>query len=434
MTLLPLFLSLMLALFPSTSPQADFPDTPSGRCARAWLALYADGGLDQVRAFEETFAGAARREQAAPETRLAKLLELREEFGGIAVAGVSAVGRNRLDVRARSERIGPVAFEFRFDEAGALASIAVAVERSRGPAARPIDADARARTVDAAARALRDEYVFPDVGAAMADAIRAALERGDYDAIGDDAALAARLSDDLQAISRDKHLRVRVMPKPAQAEERSLIAPDPSEARRRNWGFRSCEIADGNIGVLRFDVFSPEEEAKRIADSAFAFLARCDALVFDLRRNGGGSPEMIAYLTSYLLEEPTLLNRMLDRTGAVVGEAYTEADIPGRRFAPDLPIFIVTSDDTFSGAEEFTYNLRNLGRATVVGETTGGGAHPVRPVRLDDRFVVIMPHLRAQNPITGTNWEGTGIRPDVEIQADLALDKALELARAATRR
>ncbi|MDZ4754542.1 MAG: S41 family peptidase [Phycisphaerae bacterium] len=227
----------------------------------------------------------------------------------------------------------------------------------------------------------------------------------------------------------DKHLRVRIAPELQQAGRASPMGPTPEEARRENWGFKGCEIADGNIGVLRFDAFVPTDEAKRVADAAMAFLGRCDALVFDLRQNGGGSPEMICYLSGYLFDKPTLLNRMKDRNGSVVREGFSAESVQGERFAADLPAYVVTSNRTFSGAEEFAYNLKNLSRATIVGETTGGGAHPVKAVRLDDRTVIMMPHMRAENPISQTNWEGTGVKPDVEVPAEGALEKALELAR-----
>jgi hypothetical protein len=292
-----------------------------------------------------------------------------------------------------------------------------------------VDAARRRALVEAAATALRDEYVFPDKGAATADAIAAALARGDYDAIDDELALCERLTADMRAVTNDKHLRVRSLPKDAEARRQGAFGPTAAEARRDNWSFRRCEIVEGNVGVLRFDAFVPTDEAKRVADAAMAFLGRCDALVIDLRANGGGSPEMICYLSGYLFDSPVLLNRMVARDGSVVGEAFSAETVNGERFPKDLPVYVVTSSYTFSGAEEFSYNLKNLGRATIVGETTGGGAHPVRPIRLDDRVIVAMPFMRAENPITKTNWEGKGVEPDVKVQADEALDRAIELAR-----
>jgi retinol-binding protein 3 len=212
-------------------------------------------------------------------------------------------------------------------------------------------------------------------------------------------------------------------PKP---HEHSYV-PQGDEAARDNYAFRKVEVLDKNIGYLRLDLFLNQPDAFRTADAAMAFLRHVDALVFDLRYNGGGDPEMIRYLTSYLFASPTLLNTMMDRNGKIV-EEFRTGDVPGAKFRPDLPVYVLTSAHTFSGAEEFAYNLKNLKRATVIGETTGGGAHPVQPIRVSDRFVIGVPYERAVNPITKANWEGVGVQPDVKVSADEALDKALELA------
>ncbi len=161
------------------------------------------------------------------------------------------------------------------------------------------------------------------------------------------------------------------------------------------------------------------------------FLSGCDAIIFDLRSNGGGSPEMIRYITSYLFDSKTHLNDMVDRDSKVVEEYWTLEQVPGPRPKKDVPVFVLTSSRTFSGAEEFSYNLKNLKRATLVGETTGGGAHPVRGERVNERFMVRVPFMRAQNPITKTNWEGAGVEPDVKTGAGDALERATELARQA---
>jgi C-terminal processing protease CtpA/Prc len=259
----------------------------------------------------------------------------------------------------------------------------------------------------------------------MADALRAALKEGDYDSIDKDRELARRLTDDLRAISHDRHLGVRPAPPPASGEPRIGV---PDGEARGNYAFRKAEVLGGNVGYIRLDGFVPGPEAERTAAAAMAFVAHCDALIFDLRQNGGGDPEMIRFLTSYLFDEPTHLNDMVDRDGKVVEEYWTLEDVPGERFGPKVPVFVLTSSYTFSGGEEFTYNLKNLKRATIVGETTGGGAHPVRGERVNDCFMVGVPYMRARNPISGTNWEGVGVEPDVAVPADEALDRALDLA------
>jgi C-terminal processing protease CtpA/Prc len=122
---------------------------------------------------------------------------------------------------------------------------------------------------------------------------------------------------------------------------------------------------------------------------------------------------------------------MVDRDGEVVAEYWTLDDIPGERLRKNVPVFVLTSNRTFSGAEEFAYNLQNLDRATLVGETTGGGAHPVRAEWLGGRFIMAVPYMRARNPVSNRNWEGTGVEPDVNVPASEAMEKAQALARAA---
>src|SRR2546423_8603217 len=157
------------------------------------------------------------------------------------------------------------------------------------------------------------------------------------------------------------------------------------------------------------------------------FLSNVDALIFDLRDNGGGTPEMVAYISTYLFDEPTPLNDLYNRKEDSTTQFWTLPYVPGKRFA-GKPVFVLTSRRTFSGAEEFTYNLKNLKRATIVGETTGGGAHPVSGQRIDEHFIIGVPFARAINPITKTNWEGTGIEPDVKVPAAEALSTAQKLA------
>jgi len=160
-------------------------------------------------------------------------------------------------------------------------------------------------------------------------------------------------------------------------------------------------------------------------------LAAAKALIIDLRENGGGSPEGVAYMASYLFGDKAVhLNNVYNRQADRTQTSYTSPDLPGRRFGPQKPVYVLTSGFTFSAAEEFAYDLQALGRATIVGEVTGGGAHPVEMHRVSDHWSIFLPTSRSINPITKTNWEGTGVQPGVEVPADQALSKALELAAA----
>ncbi len=195
---------------------------------------------------------------------------------------------------------------------------------------------------------------------------------------------------------------------------------------RNNYGFRKVEILPNNIGYIRFDQFNESEEAREIAAAALAFVANCDALIFDLRHNGGGTRHVNQFISSYLFDEVTHLGGMYSRLTDDTTEWSTLDEIPGKRFGPDLPVYILTSSMTFSAAEAFAYWLKDLKRVTVVGETTGGGAHPVRERVINDRFWMRIPFARAISAVTKTDWEGVGVIPDIKVPASQALETACE--------
>jgi C-terminal processing protease CtpA/Prc len=266
----------------------------------------------------------------------------------------------------------------------------------------------------------------------MDQALRDHAKHGDYDLITDGDAFAGLLTRQLQEISHDQHLRVVYTPYKSPSQEQG---PSPEQkARQRkqlersNCGFVEVKVLPGNIGYLKFNLFADPEVCGPTAVSAMNFLSHIDAIIFDLRENGGGEPAMVALISTYLFDKPTHLNDLYDRKADTTTQYWTLPYVPGDRLA-EVPAFVLTSAETFSGAEEFSYNLKNLKRATLVGETTGGGAHPVRMQHIDDHFILQVPYERAINPISKTNWEGTGVVPDVPVKASAALDTAEQLAR-----
>ncbi|HEX8187042.1 MAG TPA: S41 family peptidase [Pyrinomonadaceae bacterium] len=310
----------------------------------------------------------------------------------------------------------------------------------QGPPEQPdmtVDAAARREVVENLLKRLNDAYVFPDTAAKMERAVRERLEKGEYDRLTSARQFAQRLTADLQEVSRDKHLRVNYShrpipertggPREPSAEEREQFRREMS---RINYGFQKVERLPGNIGYVEFRGFlDPEGGAETVA-SVFNFLANTDAIIFDLRQNGGGDPKMVALICSYLFgPEPVHLNdlRWRDGKGERVEEFWTLKEVAGKRYA-GKDVYVLTSGRTFSGAEEFSYNLKNLKRATLVGETTGGGANPGDGNRLTAHFGAFIPTGRAVSPVTKTNWEGTGVEPDVKVPADQALRTAQVLA------
>jgi len=283
--------------------------------------------------------------------------------------------------------------------------------------------------VDSIGNKLKASYIFPEVADKMAELIEGNLQKGTYDLIEEPQEFANKLTEDLRSVSNDKHVRVVFDPERIAEYEQVVTAEDSlkfqnnyiANLKRNNFGFKEVKILEGNIGYLDLRSFSDTQYAGETAVAAMNFLSNVNALIIDLRHNGGGSPAMIQLITSYLYDsEPVHLNNFYWRPTDRNTQTWTLPHVPGKR-SPDVPVYILTSSSTFSAAEEFCYNLKNLERATLIGETTGGGAHPGGSEKATDRFMIWIPTGRAINPITNTNWEGTGVTPHIEVKADEAL-------------
>ncbi|MEW6126203.1 MAG: serine hydrolase [Acidobacteriota bacterium] len=290
-----------------------------------------------------------------------------------------------------------------------------------------LDAAARVQVIEGALKQLNAAYVFPEVAKKMEAAIRERMQRKEYDAITNPAALAVTLTNHLQEVSHDKHLRVvfrpvafRDLKEPSKAD----IEQERAQVAFNNFGFQKVERLEGNIGYIDFRGFVEAEWGAETLAAAMNFLANTEALIFDVRQNGGGQPQMVALICSYLFDKRTHLNDIYWRPTDKTTEHWTREQLGGKRYGEKREVYVLTSRRTFSAAEEFTYNLKNLKRATIVGETTGGGAHPVDFRRINEHFGIGVPAGRAINPITKTNWEGTGVKPDVEVPAEQALKVA----------
>lgn len=311
----------------------------------------------------------------------------------------------------------------------ATASTLAAQSPDRGPDLR-LDTAARAQVLDGVLRELRAGYVFPDRAAEMERVVRARAARGEYERLTGARAFADSLTAHLQAVSRDKHLHVfyssEALP------EGDPEAPPTGEARRAqedfarrvNFGFEKMERLPGNVGYLEIRSFGFNAASVESAlAAAMAFLGNTDALIIDVRRNGGGEPEMVAAVCSYLMPKDVVINTFYWRPANRWDESRTVA-VSGRHYGTTKPVYVLTSHGTFSGAEEFAYDIQTQRRGEIVGDTTGGGAHPGGPRRVTAHFGVWVPSGRPVNPVTKTNWEGTGVRPDVPVPSAEALRTA----------
>jgi hypothetical protein len=408
--------------------QPVIPDTPAGRTLKAWLEAFNSGDRGQIDAYDRKYD---------PSKSADDEMGFRSMTGGFQL--VEIVKSEPLHVEflvkernSQNRAIGKM--DVKAGEPATVASFDLNIVppgTSVASLSFTIDAATRARVIDGAIVQLNESYVFPDVAKKMEDAVRARLKKGEYDSVTDGDAFAKMLTENFQEVSHDKHLRVDFSPAPMPERPPE---PDPeSEARYRkqmeriNCGFDKVEILPGNIGYLKFDMFANPEVCGPTAVAAMNFLANVDAIIFDLRENHGGDPRMIALVSTYLFSEATHLNDLWERKSDSTQQYWTLPYVPGKRL-DDKPAFVLTSAHTFSGAEEFSYNLKNLKRATLIGETTGGGAHPVSGHRIDEHFMIGVPFARAINPVSKTNWEGTGVEPDVKIPAADALARAEKLA------
>ena len=319
----------------------------------------------------------------------------------------------------------------------ALAAASAIAQQAQAPQPPAVDAAKKQAVVDEIAKLLNENYIFPETAKKVGDALQAKLKAGDFDKAADASSFARAVSAVILDVSKDKHTGfaynpamaedIRTMMGQSEAERAKVRERQLGESRRDNFGFRKVEQLDGNIGYLDFREFASPDEAGPTAIAALNFLGYCDAVIIDLRQNGGGDPAQIQLMSTYFFPDMAHLNDLYYRQGDRMENYWTMPYVPGPRL-DKADLYILTSSRTFSGAEEFTYNMKNLKRATVIGETTGGGAHPTRAMIVQTDYMLRVPYARAINPVSKTNWEGTGVAPDIAVPAAEAFDKAYAMA------
>ena len=295
-----------------------------------------------------------------------------------------------------------------------------------------LEANLRKGTIIQIAQMLEEKYVLPEVGKKYSEHLLKLLNQNHYDSVTSGRRLAEIIVSDLREVRNDLHLRVIYSPSRVKnireaemkSEEEKLrdMELQRRAERRRNYGARELKILPGNIGYFRLDAF-PGEAGSEILISALSFLQNSDAIILDLRNNGGGNPEMIMLLGSYFFDEDSsvfyssFFHRIKDKTYQHRAFFY----VPGKRI-PQTKLYILVSKNTFSAAEGFAYDFKHLKRATIVGEKTMGAAHVANPFIVNDYFIINLPFAVPVNPITNSNWEGTGVEPDIPCKAEDAVE------------
>jgi hypothetical protein len=293
-----------------------------------------------------------------------------------------------------------------------------------------INAAQRQEVIDAMLKELHNSYVFPEQAKKVETVIRQRQKKGEYDQITSAAKLSDTLTEHVFAQTKDKHLRMfyRAQPIPDMPKNKKPSAEEQEEQlagmQSQNFGVERVERLPFNIGYLDLRAFAPAKDAAQTLASAMTLLAYTDSLIIDLRKNGGGDPATVTLLASYLLDERTHMTNIYFREGDRTEQMWSSDVVQGARFGQKKDVYVLTSKHTFSAAEDFSYALKSLKRVTVVGETTGGGAHPGDVMRLNRNFAMFVPNGRSFGPVTKANWEGVGVAPDVSVSAEDAFKTA----------
>lgn len=418
-------LSLLFASVGWGLAQIAIPDTPAGHTLRAWMDAFNSGDRVQIERYVKTIE---------PSQSADGMMSFRNQTGGFELFSIES--SEPLHIRFRvKEKNGPTtALGNLLVKEGQPPTVETFALRALPPGVKPmdvtIDAALRKRVIDGIDADLMESYVDAALARQMQEALEGHEKAGDYNSISDGDVFAERLTQDLRAVSHDKHLRVDFNPfkvpnqKTPSPED---IARMQKQAKHNNCAFTKVEILPGNIGYVKFNGFMPPSVCGPTVVAAMSFVAYTDAVIFDLRDNGGGDPAMVTFVASFLFDKATHLNDLYNRKENSTQQFWTLSYVPGERLV-NQPIFVLTSKRTFSGAEEFAYDLKNQKRATIVGETTGGGAHPVAGHLVADYFMVGVPFAKAINPMSKTDWEGTGVEPDVKVAAADALTTAEKIA------
>ena len=308
----------------------------------------------------------------------------------------------------------------------------------------PLPPEWKERMATQIARGVEHIYVDEAMGERMAQIVTQNFSQGEYENSSHPFAFIESVVRDLRSISHDKHLSwdCSKAPIPQFDPDRSLRTLRPSEWTAEQAEYMKppadakpdyskvvqSKILPGNIGYLEINKFPSHEflETSGAFHEAMKEIKKTKALIIDLRGNNGGDPITVAVVAGYLFDEKRLWNQIYERTNDETEKLYAEPAT--ERFGGTKPICVLVSSETFSGAEDLAYGLQATGRATVIGQPTAGGAHPIRGYVLDDHFYLSIPNRSAIHPVTHSNWEGTGVQPDILLSnGENGMNIALEI-------
>jgi hypothetical protein len=425
---------IIFVSYSSSSQTTQPPSTPAGILLKDWLVAFNSSDPSQISNYVTLHDSSK---------TVNEVMTFRAETGGFDLVAINRETPWIVDFEVREKASTRIAFGTlhvspAFPTRVSLFSLLAAPPDSQYQQV-TLNNATQNKLISSLAIILRQSYINSASAESMITALVQDEHQGRYKTFTDGPEFAQILTTQLQKVSNDKHLSVifhgyKQPPKDRPADKlTNTIANSETNVsiNNDNCGFHDIELLPGNIGYLRLDEFDNPQLCGDTAVAAMKFLSHANALIYDMRYNRGGDPSMVSLLASYLFDQPTHLNDLFTREDDSTHQFWTFPYVPGQRML--VPTFVLTSKNTFSGAEEFSYDLQMQKRASIIGETTAGGAHPTRLFDIDSHFSVSVPTSKAINPISHSNWEGKGVNPDVKVKSDNALASAHTMAMEAIR-
>ena len=425
--------------------QIEFPKTRAGACAKEFITAFNSDDPKLYEEFLKKYRDSAYLNRESLEFRFKDKTDWKESWGNLNVIRITKGNEKQITfviktlpkgyaVISRIQLKDTINGKIEFNTFSKITPPEPVFNASDdniiGAAnrAQPTSKELIKQTVIEIASIIDSSYVYPEKGKSIADSLLRNLQDGKYDKISSAGGFSDLINEDLMHFSSDLHLFLRItnvgMPASMLFEYRN-----PEEVKKLNYGFAKTEILENNIGYVKIDMFRPDDDALTVASKEFSKVSNCNAVVLDLRENVGGAGEMVNYISSLLFKDSTLLTIYYDREGNIINEDYTSPELSPIKFDSDIPVFILTSKKTSSAAEAFTYALKHLKRATIIGERTAGMAHASEETIVNEYFRLLLPIHRTINPTTHSDWEGKGVIPHIEIKENKALKKALKMAK-----